>query len=367
MAQTPAAPPPLLRSASAAPSRPASVLRGAALALAALLTACAGFDAPSLEVLNPFAGRAAVAPDDPGVSPSPVGDEIARIRRALVSLRGQLADADKATATITAEADAAEARYRTLRDATNAGLAAGATPGDPALLAKWREAEAALGTVDARIGQLAARQPDAARAVAQVDALAARVTAARALPGAVPEDGPMLDRLAGQIGETRVATDRAQNDLAGEVTRRSARVAEERRALSALSLAIASGRLAAPDLAARVGPVANTPPRPLPARETRRPLVTIGFAQPGTAYRQALYNAVAAAVDRSPGVSFDVVAVAPSAGEPADQARALDAARAEAEGVAQAIVAMGIPAGRVSLGARTEPDAGGREVRVYVR
>jgi hypothetical protein len=197
--------------------------------------------------------------------------------------------------------------------------------------------------------------------------LTERVTAARTMPGALPEDAGQLDRLAGQVGETRAGIDRTQNGLADQIARRSAAVAEARRTLSSLSLAIASGKLAGPDLAGRVAPVASAPPRQLAARETRRPLVTIGFARPDVDYRQALYNAVSAAVDRSPGVGFDVVAVAPAAGEPAEQARTLATARGNAERVAQSITGMGIPADRVSLGARAEPGVGGNEVRVYVR
>ncbi len=346
----------------------ARTIRRTAPVLALLLAAaCTGFEPPTLEALNPFVGRAAVAPDDPAVSRSPVGEEIARIRRALVDLRGQVADTDKAVASIGEELDAAEATYRGLRDAMNATLQTGTRPADPALLAQWREADAAVATADDRIAQLAARQPTVVQHAARAGELAERVAAARTKPGAVPEDAAQIDRLAGQVGETRVAIDRTQNGLADQIARRSATVAEERRTLSSLSLAIASGKLAAPDLAGRVAPGASAAPPRLAARETRRPLATIGFARPDVDYRQALYNAVSAAVDRSPGVGFDVIAVTPAAGEPAQQARTLAAARGNAERVAQSITGMGIPAGRVSLGARAEPGVGGNEVRVYVR
>jgi len=345
----------------------ARMMRGAALAAALVAGGCAGFDPPALDALNPFAGRAAVTPDDPAVTETPVGSEIARIRRALVDLRGSAASGESTLASARGQLDAVEARYRGLHDGMTATLSAGAAPGDPALLAQWREAEGVLGNMDGRIAALSARQPTETQYAARAATLAARVRAARDMPGGNEEDAKQLDRLAGQVGETQSAIDRTLNGIGDEVARRSATVAAERRALSSLSLAIASGRLAGSDLAGRVAPAATGAAPDLSAPETRRPLATIAFTRPDIDFRQPLYNAVSAAVDREPGVAFDVIAIAPARGEPADQRRALAAARGNAERVAQSIAGMGVPADRVRLAARGDPGVAGNEVRVYVR
>lgn len=339
----------------------------ATLATTLLLGGCAGFELPSVDALNPFAGRPAVTPSDPTVTNSPVGAEIARIRRTLADLRAESGRADAELTSLQAQIAAAETRYRGLRDDLSSRLAAGATPGDAALVGQWREAETALGAVEQHLAQVTSRQAGLAQHVARAGAVVDRVREARGIPGGNAEDVRQLDLLAGQAGETRTATDRTLNVAADEVARRSAEVAAARRELSALSVAIASGRLAASDLAARVAPVAGSTAPGMHAPETRRPLVTIGFAHPDVDFRQPLYNGVSAAVARAPGVGFDVVAVAPASGEPAEQARALAASRGHAEHVAQSIVGMGVPAARVRVAARGEPGVTGSEVRVYVR
>jgi hypothetical protein len=94
-------------------------------------------------------------------------------------------------------------------------------------------------------------------------------------------------------------------------------------------------------------------------------LVTI-VPGPGVDYLPALRAAVAAAQARKPDVVFEVASTAPATG-PADAqiAAARDGAAAAAE-VARAIAGLGVPNRRISLAARTDPDAKAPEIRVYV-
>jgi len=106
-------------------------------------------------------------------------------------------------------------------------------------------------------------------------------------------------------------------------------------------------------------PEAKPPPPVAPAQtDPRRPLLTIGFDQPNPSYEDVLRTAVREAQRRNRLVRFDVVALVPASGDPAQSQRA-------ASEVAQSIVALGVPEARVHLALRAEPTLP-RAVRVYV-
>ena len=99
----------------------------------------------------------------------------------------------------------------------------------------------------------------------------------------------------------------------------------------------------------------------------RRPLVVIRFDRPGVDYQQAVYNAVSRVLERRPNATFDLVAVAPTAGGAAVVAINSTKARRSAEGVLRALVEMGLPPSRVTVSANTSPTARGNEVHIYLR
>lgn len=87
------------------------------------------------------------------------------------------------------------------------------------------------------------------------------------------------------------------------------------------------------------------------AFKNRIPLVSI---LPGTQDFQApLKSAVAQALSIKPDAAFEVQAQAPATGSPDADAKTLSALAPEAKTIAQAIIADGVPASRVSLGAKT--------------
>lgn len=109
------------------------------------------------------------------------------------------------------------------------------------------------------------------------------------------------------------------------------------------------------------------PPAPvLPAPSGPPALLTVRLGNEAP-FADELRDAVAAARARKRDVAFDVVAVAPVGGSPAEQAARAEAGGEEAARVAEVIVSEGIPSSRVRLGSRTEPSVLAREVRVYVR
>lgn len=120
-------------------------------------------------------------------------------------------------------------------------------------------------------------------------------------------------------------------------------------------------------------PHAGTPPvvpKPaVPAAQPDRaldglaPLVTIRLGQ-DTGYDQAIRQATAAVLARKRDAQFTVLtAVPPGAAE----AQAVAEVAPEAARVAGIIERRGVPAGRVRLDARAEPNLGAPELRLYVR
>lgn len=94
--------------------------------------------------------------------------------------------------------------------------------------------------------------------------------------------------------------------------------------------------------------------------DSRRALVTIDYAGPEPSYQQMLRYAVHAAEARDGRVQYDVIAVVPSA-------EAAGAGQRDASGVMRAIMANGVPPGRIHLGLSVQPGLASSQVRVYVR
>jgi hypothetical protein len=96
-------------------------------------------------------------------------------------------------------------------------------------------------------------------------------------------------------------------------------------------------------------------------------LVVIRFDRPNVAYEQALYSALSGALNRRPGATFDLVAVAPQSGSPAEVTSAQNRSKRDAERVLRSMSEMGLPMERVRLSATTSAGAQSNEVHVYVR
>ena len=110
-------------------------------------------------------------------------------------------------------------------------------------------------------------------------------------------------------------------------------------------------------------PEAKAKPAPPPAPvslDSRIPLVTIDYTVPSPDYGELLHAAVRAAEARDADVQYDVVAMLKdSSGVAEGQQRAI--------GVMRAIMRDRVPASRIHLGVRSDPELTAGQVRVYVR
>lgn len=113
--------------------------------------------------------------------------------------------------------------------------------------------------------------------------------------------------------------------------------------------------------------LAGEAPAPLPGGGAAlvgrvRPLVVIRFGAAPPDFEPTVYAAARGALERRPNSVFDLVALAPAIGA-VDQA----AVTRDSESVLRALVAMGLPAERLSLSATTTPGLSTHEVHIYVR
>ena len=249
-------------------------------------------------------------------------------------------------------------------------LQIGTTPGNPRLVGQWNEAQQTLDNIGTNIGTM----NNLANLVADNSALAAfileSVRATYGLTGAVDEDHAQLAVLEDETNRTVVLIDRLLNELNEDIARHTNYLSRERGNLTVLSLAVKNGELFGRSLANRAyssaAPV-NSQPQRVGNLANRRPLVVIRFDRTDVPFEEPLYTAVNEALSRRPGAAFDLVAVTPQRGTPAQVALNASQSRRNAEKVLRTLTSMGLPTEQVSLSSITDPGVSANEVHVYVR
>jgi hypothetical protein len=178
-----------------------------------------------------------------------------------------------------------------------------------------------------------------------------------------------------------VQIDRQLTDVNNDINRRTSYLSTERRNLQTMTLAIANGELYGQSLANRAffSPTNAMPGDPdmLAARATaasgvsapnpNKPLVVIRFDRANVDYEQAVYMATSEALQRFPNVGFEVVAVSPQGGNPAQASLASSDAENNAQNVARSMAQMGVPGSRLKMSATRSPMARSPEVHIFLR
>ena len=321
----------------------------------------------------PAVGTGNYAPQ--GVTPGTntgtyVGQKVASLRGDLQRLQGNINQHNQELQQARQGMGSDAGSYYTLVASINSRLQVGTTPGNPQLVAQWTQAQSALGRLNDDITRLNTISNAAAADSALAAYILESVRAAYGLQGAVDEDHRQLAILENDCNRTVVLIDRLLNDLSEDISRQSNYVSNERRNLTVLSLAIKNGELYGGSLNNRAFANAAGPQQvasATPAIAGRQPLMVIRFDRPNVAYEQALYSAVSRALDRRPGATFDVVAVAPAGGNAGQSALNTSTSKRNAETVVRSLTNMGLPPDRINLSATSSASAQGNEVQVFVR
>ncbi len=317
-------------------------------------------------------------PVTPGVNTGTfVGQKVAQLRTELSQLQSNIVQQNQRLQGIREQLAATSQRYHGTIAAISARLQVGTTPGNPVLVNQWNLAQAELDRLGSDINQLNSLANSVASDSAFASFVLESTRAAFGLSGAIDEDHRQLVILEDETNRTVVLIDRLLNELSEDVSRQTAYVGNERANLTTLSLAIKNGELLGPSLANRAfttaAPLSSTPPQAAGASNrnsqfaSRRPLVVIRFDRPDVPYEQALFSAISRTLEQRPQSQFDLVAVAPNRGTPAELALNTSRSKDNAERVLRSLTDMGLPANRVQLSSSSSADAFTNEVHIYVR
>jgi len=312
--------------------------------------------------------------ESPGVtnaqpSGTHVGQKIEDLRGDLARLQSRMSEHNGQLQAQRAAARQSANAYHSLVGDVNSRLQLGTTPGNPELVAEWNQAQVELNKVGESISVLNVLSNEAASTSALAAFLLESTRATFELRGAIEEDHRQLAILEDEVNKTVVVIERLLNELSEDVSRTQNYFTAERSNLTAMQIAIDNGEYIGGSLASRAYGIPAPPPVGGAASLVgqRQPLVVIRFADPNVQYEQALFSVVNRALERRPNAGFDLVAITPNLGTPAQISLATTKSRRYAENVLRSLTSMGLPADRISLSATSSAQAQGNEVHVYVR
>lgn len=299
-----------------------------------------------------------------------VGQQVEQLRAELVRLQGVVTQRNSSLQTLRTRAIETANRYHGTMAVISARLQTGTTPGNPILVNQWNGAQTDLERVAGEIGFLQQLANEVAADSAMSQFLLEKAQSSKSLQGAVDQDHVQIDVLQDETNKTVVVIERLLTELSDDIRRQTAYVASERGNLQTMALAITRGELYGASLANRAQDATAlqqaSAVQPTQQR-TNQPLVVIQFDSADVAYEQALYTALASALERRPEARFDVVSVAPGAGDAANMAIAAQNTRRYADQVMRSLSNMGLPTSRVALSSTTDRNSVVPEVRVFVR
>lgn len=301
-----------------------------------------------------------------------VGKKVDEIRGELTRLQNSISRHNKQLQRLRAKIVQDSQRYHGTVAAISSRLQVGTTPGNPILVQQFNSAQSDLARISDDTGEISKLATSVTGDSTMSAFLSKSTRAAFNVTGALDEDHQHLAILEDGVNRTVVLIERLLKEVTDDIRRQTNYVATERSNLQLLSAGIKKGELYGESLASRaisaatrnMGGVAQSQPRDTSGR---RPLVIIRFDRPDVPFQQALYSAVSRVLERRPGASFDLVAVAPERGGPARIALNSNKSRRDAENVLRSLVEMGLPPSRVTLSGKTSRSARTNEVHLYLR
>lgn len=307
-----------------------------------------------------------------------VGQKVQQIRSELGQLQGVMSQRTNQLQQIRNATTENSQRYHGVVAAVTTRLQLGTTPGNPVLVAQWNQAQGELDRISTDIAAMNSLANEVAADSALAAYLLDATRATYALSGAIDEDHRQLATLEDETNRTVVLIDRVLNELSEDISRQTTYVGNERANLTALSLSIKNGELYGGSLANRAyravspdaamsSPVIGGAGTRIASTDGRQPLVVIRFDRPDPPYQQALYTAIAKALERRPQAQFDLISVAANQGSTGQSAINQNQSRRNAEKVLRTLTDMGLPSGRITLSSITSPQASANEVHIYVR
>lgn len=316
-------------------------------------------------------------PITPGIETGTfVGQKVSQLRNELSQLQSNIVTQNQRLQSIRTQITQTSQRYHGTVAAVHARLQVGTTPGNPVLVNQWNEAQTELDRLGDGINLLNSLANSVASDSAFAAFLLESTQATFGLSGAIDEDHRQLVILEDETNRTVVLIDRLLNELSEDVSRQTAYVGNERSNLTDLSLSIKNGEIIGPSLGrktfssigmSRTNMKTNSAAPTKSTLMSKQPLVVIRFDRPDVPFERALFAAISRTLEQKPNSHFDLVAVAPNRGTPAEMALNISRSKDHASRVLRAMTDMGLPGARVALSAMTSERASSNEVHIYIK
>lgn len=300
-------------------------------------------------------------------SSTAVGHKVAGLRGELAQLQANLARQEQELLGLRAKTIGDSQQYHGTVAAISARLQLGTTPGNPALLQQWREAQGELESINTDVLAMNRLNNEVHTASSTAAYLLNAIQATRSLPGAIEEDHRQLRIMEDETQRATVNIERLLSELSQDINRQQQYVGGQRSDLTTLASGIQAGQLYAQSLGMQVTPVSTVTPLAATPGAYDRPLMVIKFTKANPQYEQRLYDTVKSALDRRPSAIFDVIAVSPRKGTAGETALGATNARRNAEQVLRSLSDMGLPPSRVRMSSMQSDTAAGGEVHLFVR
>ncbi len=278
----------------------------------------------------------------------------------------------------------------------NTQLQTGTTPGNPRLVKRLNTAQQNLDLLGKNVSELNNLGVEIADTASKGAFLLDQARSAYTVSGAVEEDHVRLAMLEDDINSAMVTVNRLLNNVSDDISRTTSYLSTEQQNLRTLALAVSDGRLYGKNLAnypfsraqqsplvqqASFGGASQQDFTPAPAPQNSnaqnfgpassvgspRPLAKIRFDKPNVDFEQPIYVATQNALQQYPDARFELIAVHPTSGNPAQVAIESTRSRRNAERVLRTLTQIGIDLSRIDLSYAPSNDAQSSEVHIFLR
>lgn len=255
-------------------------------------------------------------------------------------------------------------QYHKLIGTIEAKLQVGTTPGNPQMFNMLQGAQNNIQVMNANtiaLNQLASR---VASDSAMTNYLLDSIRAAYSVSGAVDEDHRQLRILENETNQTSILIASLLQEINSDAARQQQYIETARNYIVDLSNAIKAGSYGVNNVPMPTGATYSTPASfANKSLASGSPLFTAKFNKANVKYHEGLKQAVSRAIEKKPGVMFEVVAVSPANGN----ALAKNSAQNNASRIFQDMIDMGVGAERISLSSKTSTGANTAEVQIFVK
>jgi hypothetical protein len=255
-------------------------------------------------------------------------------------------------------------------------LQLGTTPGNPVLVRQYDQAQGELDNIEEYMREINLLNQKVNADAGVVALLKSTLNKTLRLAGAIDQDHRHLELLEDDTEKLEIDISRLINEITEEISRQSGFTKIENQNLLVMAVAIRNGEsmgtgiLNRSFLAAQALADAGAPDEQLDVPKVKisgLPLVVIRFDDPDIDYEKTLFDAIGVTVDKKPGATFGLVAVAPIGKNDGETRINSSKVKKYAERVLRSLVSFGLPSKKVALSAKTSGDVVVPEVHIYVQ